>query len=120
MDTEAVTETREKSERASCITFQSVKAVYKRSTQVVFKLVNNCGLDIILPNSVSWPDNRFGWGDCIFSTSFRGNHFCKTWWSNGMDLESKNNEGKPALPGLFTARLVTEMLETHFSSFRIE
>jgi hypothetical protein len=37
-----------------------------------------------------------------------------------MDLESKNNEGKPALPGLFTARLVTEMLETHFSSFRIE
>lgn len=107
-------------EGASCILLRPSKDVYGRSEPVAIRLVNNCGFDIILPNSAPWLiiDSS---GRVVFSpiasqviVTLRPGESKEWVW------DQRDNEGRQVPPGTYTIMLMTANCGTLSTTFSIE
>jgi len=86
---------------SSCVIFEALKAVFKRSEPVAFRLINDCDEDVVLPNSAPWIVKNCN-GETIFSpislqviTKIEPGG-SKEWLWNQRDTDGKNVE-----PGIY-------------------
>jgi hypothetical protein len=107
-------------ESVSCIMFRSNKDVYGRSEPVVLQLANNCGFNIVLPNSAPWLiiDSS---GEIVFSPiAIQVITILKTGEVKEWAWEQKDSKGEPVPPGVYTVKLMTVNSGILSTTFRIE
>jgi integral membrane sensor domain MASE1 len=103
-----------------CVVFGAVKDVFERSEPVVFRLVNNCGFNVVLPNSAPWLVVDAG-GNVVFSpvalqviTTVKPGEVREWTW------DQRSSEGEVVPAGTYAVRLMTINVGYLSDTFEIE
>jgi hypothetical protein len=112
--------TRELSTVLTRTVFGAVKDVFERSESVVFRLVNNCGFNVVLPNSAPWLVVDAG-GNVVFSpvalqviTTVKPGEVREWTW------DQRSSEGEVVPAGTYAVRLMTINVGYLSDTFEIE